>query len=691
LKNHLILSFVIIALLVMSFQTTNVAGSQSISIESLDENQAPIVNSPIDIVYYEGSTGYSITWEISDNNPSYWITTRNGEILNAMPWETLNETVIVDVDGLVAGNYEFKIYACDDIHNITDVVMVAVLSSEIEVHTPFSIGSNTQFNTTAQSEGWVGNGSITNPYIIEKLWIEASYDCISIHETTVHFIIRNCTFVKLDSDSGIGLDLQYVNNGIIKNCTFTNLWVGCINWFISNCTWNSNTFGNLMDGIWLNEATNCTIVDNTFMSGGVSISGYNPSNWIHEISGNMIDERPIGYFQGVSTLDIDVAVYGQVIVANCHEVEIHNGNFQNTGSAISIGHSNFSDVYDCEIQGGRFGIFLEHTNWIDIENCYVVGSSEIGMYINETLWTTVYNCTIQNIGYVGIQIGMASNTSIINSVILNCGDMGITCFESPYFFLGDSFVEENGYGLYLGGSPDSRIAYNEFLRNNDIGLYILWGCEGTIIDQNAFVLNTGGNAYDDGTDTYWDSGYPFGNLWSDYEDSGFYYIPGSRNGIDHYPGGMVIVHKIEVFQTADISYTVGTTGHYITWETNCTHPSTYSIFKDGVLQIQQPWGGSAIVYNIDGLALGEYNFTVKIMDEFSETASDTVIVDVIPPDPIIIITTALTNTTTTTTSVTTNTTIPIGMQELSLMISIGSAAVIVIVVVLILKSKKGAM
>ena len=687
MKKFAILSFVIVSLLVMSFQTTNVAGNQSVSIVSPDVNQAPIVNSPVDIVYVEGDTGHSITWEISDDNPNYWITTRNGEILNALPWVTLNETVIVYVDGLVAGNYEFKIYACDDIHNITDVVLVKVLSSDIEFDTPISISSNIQFNTTAQAEGWAGNGTAINPYIIEKLYITASYSCIRISGTDVHFIIRNCTFVKSGTDSGIGVDIQNVSNGTIENCTFANLWIGCITWFVSNCTWKSNLFGNLADGIWLNEATNCTIADNSFMSGGISISGYGQSNWIHEISGNMIGDRPIGYFEGLTSMIIDADDYGQIIVANCVDVDIFNGDFSNVGSAIIIGHSNDSDISHCDVTGGRIGIYLERTDGATIDTCHIYGASEIGMYINETSSTEVFNCSIQNIGFVGAQIGMCSDTTITFTFIEGCGEEGIVCYEGPSLFIANCTIQGNRNGIIMGGCTDSLIIGNTIQYNVEYGLNIAWASDGSRIFGNEFLNNGVENAYDDGTGTFWDDGSANGNTWSDYGGSGFYYILGSRNGIDHYPSGGTITNTVEVYDTADISYTVGTTGHYIAWETNCTLPSMYTIFLDGVVVRQQAWDGSSLVHNIDGLAMGEYNYTLEILGGFGVTASDSVIVTVAPEGPIII-TTSPTNTTVTTT---TNTTFPIGLQEVSLMISIGSAGVIVVVVILIFRTKKSPM
>lgn len=684
LKKFVVVSFVILSLLVMSFQTADVAGNQSKIIVSPDENQVPIVNSPIDIVYVEGSTGHNITWEISDDNPAYWITTRNGDYLSAMAWETLNETVPVDVDGLAAGNYEFKIYACDGIYNITDVVLVAVLSTDIEVDLPFMIYGNEQFNTTAQAEGWVGNGTATNPYIIEKLYIEASSRCIGIYGTTVHFVIRNCTFIEISTEYTIGVEMQSVNNGVVENCTFANLWIGSITWFSSNCTWESNLFGNVIDGIWLNEAMNCTIVDNSFMSGGISISGYSPTNWVHEISGNMVRDRPIGYYEGLSSLYIDVEDYGQIIIANCSDVDIFNGDFSNAGSAISIAHSNATDVSYCEISGGRFGIYMERTQNTTIDTCHIIGSSEVGMYINETTSTEVFNCSMQNIGFIGAQVGMGLETRIIQSIIQDCGDKGIICYDTPGIEIVNCTVQENHEGIDMGGCPDSLI-FGNIIQNNDVsGFTISWGSENTIIFGNKFLSNGLLNARDDGTDTYWDDGVSVGNMWSDYGGVGFYYVPGSRNGIDHYPEGLEFT-LTEIYDTADISYTVGTTGHNIVWEVNCTFTAMYTIYKDGVVLRNQLLYESSISQNIDGLSIGVYNYTLEMQDGVGGTVSDTVFVTVVPADPTII-----TNTTTTTTT-TTNATDPIGMQEITLIISIGSTVVIVVIIVLIVRSRNQVM
>jgi len=684
LKNRIVLGIAIVIILLVSLPAADVAREQPIENSALADNQVPIVDSPIDIVYVEGTTGHIITWHISDDDPERVLIFMNGEFLTETPWENLNESIHIIVDGLTRGNYEFMILATDGIHNITDTVLVKVLSVDIEIHAPFSISSNTNFNDTAQAEGWIGNGSITNPFIIEKLYIEASYDCISIHGTTAYFIIRNCTFVKSGIESGIGLNMQSVDNGVIENCTFTNLWMGCITWFVSNCTWHENSFGNLMDGIWLQESLDCVITDNTFQSGGISFAGYSVLNWIHEISGNTIGEKKIGYYASLSNTYIVVENYGQVILANCSEVTILSGDFSNVGIPLSIGHSNFSGAKDCRINGGRIGIFIERTYETTLDTCQIIGSSEVGLYINETVGTTVFNCTVKNIGYVGAQIGMGSDTTIIETTFKGCGDTAIVCYECPNFLLMDSIIEDNNNGLHMGGCSDSEIVNNSFLWNDQYGVYILWDCEGSRFYANVIGFNYIDNAFDDGSGTLWDDGSSIGNLWDDYTGTGFYYVPGSRGGIDHYPGIIDLAHGIDIIDiTDDITYTYGTTGHNIVWYPNCTHPAAYHISKDGYVVEQQNWAGSEIIYNVDNLEVGVYNFTLTILDMFNETASDSVIVTVNPQTTATVDYAPTPNTTATTNGPTVG-----GIQQITLVISIGSTIVIVVVIVLMLRTKQ---
>ena len=73
-------------------------------------------------------------------------------------------------------------------------------------------------------QGWSGNGSIANPFVIENLSIaiDGSGSCISVKDTTVYFTIRNCILSSsAEYPEGNLVKLQFFNveNGNVENCS----------------------------------------------------------------------------------------------------------------------------------------------------------------------------------------------------------------------------------------------------------------------------------------------------------------------------------------------------------------------------------------------------------------------------------------------------------------------------------------
>ena len=125
----------------------------------------------------------------------------------------------------------------------TDGVMYVTSTqvNSLSSHSPIRIDNDSDFADTAASDGWKGNGSADNPYIIENYDIngtDAGY-CIYIGNTTAHFVIRNCSVHDASGNSwtyywNSGIVLYEANNGVINNNTaFSNSGSG-IYLFISD-------------------------------------------------------------------------------------------------------------------------------------------------------------------------------------------------------------------------------------------------------------------------------------------------------------------------------------------------------------------------------------------------------------------------------------------------------------------------
>ncbi|MFX1417189.1 MAG: right-handed parallel beta-helix repeat-containing protein, partial [Promethearchaeota archaeon] len=121
-------------------------------------------------------------------------------------------------------------------------------------HGPIAIDGDANLADSALLEGWPGDGSPENPYIIDGLAIDLdgnSGSCVSISNTHVSFIIRNCSFTGASGEElwhgfGAGIFLRDVTNGeLAKNILYGNrfgigLWLSESN-TVANNTCDDNT------------------------------------------------------------------------------------------------------------------------------------------------------------------------------------------------------------------------------------------------------------------------------------------------------------------------------------------------------------------------------------------------------------------------------------------------------------------
>lgn len=150
------------------------------------------------------------------------------------------------------------------------------------IQSPISINGDNDFKNIASTYNWKGNGTSENPYIIENLTIQTNTNlAISIGETTVYFIIRNCIVSSQTSD---GIALSNVKNGLlINNTSGNNAAQGIDISYSSNINLTNNKINNNKgNGIYIGES-NKILIDNNSVANN-SLSGIQlVSNSIHDI------------------------------------------------------------------------------------------------------------------------------------------------------------------------------------------------------------------------------------------------------------------------------------------------------------------------------------------------------------------------------------------------------------------------
>jgi parallel beta-helix repeat protein len=422
-----------------------------------------------------------------------------------------------------------------DVHLLVDVR---------EEYNPIYINGNEDFNVIAQSEEWVGNGSFSNPYIINGLNFTSDYnDILVIYNTNVHFKIMNCFLITDWSDPYLSpwnyaIRFENVSNAIISNNTILYSVRGLRLFDCTNITFFHNEIRNHGDGINLVTSTNVQIIDNTltkiitgaidfYSSGDCLISG----NIISKIySHNSHDGSGI-YFQSSWNNTIST---NTINTSEGAGIRLHNSN------TITICNNDVS-------KNNRSGIFLKSTTSSLILNNEISSNNQSGIVCQSSWETpisqnTISSNTITNNGEDGIHLLYSMNDTLNNNIVTeNCKE-GISFVSSEGNTLTNNTIANNSwYGIAFSSSSHyNRVQSNNFTGNNPDGK---------------------SQAIDNGTHNTFE--YNFWDDWSipDTNADGLvdvpYLIDGETNNFDWYP-----IARLPPSPTTSLSLTHSSSTHH---------------------------------------------------------------------------------------------------------------------------------
>ncbi|MFX1535894.1 MAG: right-handed parallel beta-helix repeat-containing protein [Promethearchaeota archaeon] len=321
-----------------------------------------------------------------------------------------------------------------------------------------SINGNADFSSLAQQRGWTGNGTSSNPYIIEDLIVEANSTTkylLMINNTNVYFQIRNC---RLTGKKGYG----YYNSSKI-----------CI--LFSNVT-NGLVLGNYIDdfyyhGLSLINCTNIEITDNTFKNAG----GRGFISITHSSNISLTKNVLFSSYQGI-------------IIQASFDIQIK---------------SNHISRITCQ------GIFLNYSESITIENNILesagngYGTLYPGLIIVHSHSNTIKNNSIVNPGWAGIAL-LLSDSNILNNNLVNYTYdwwyEGINLKQSNNNTLSENYLQNCKRAIELTKSNGTVISHNSVLRHGG-GISIYTSTENLIQENNLYEADTGVSIWGGGKHT----------------------------------------------------------------------------------------------------------------------------------------------------------------------------------------------
>jgi len=230
---------------------------------------------------------------------------------------------------------------------------------------PIHISGNSGFNSTNGVSS--GSGTADDPYIIENLTVnEKEKMGIKINNTDAYFILRNCSVISSDR-YGIGIDLDYVKNGMIQNCTISRF--------------------------------------------GTSISGYRTNNLsIREIQMNN------SYHNSLSLWSSD-------------SIDIRNTTIKYASVGIYTTLCSHVNISDSIIFNVSTGVQMDYCERTELRNVSIYNTTGIGVRDERSQALVLENITIDSGGHIGgIRL---SETQTVRIKDIDLTGYGILLFSVP--------------------------------------------------------------------------------------------------------------------------------------------------------------------------------------------------------------------------------------------------------------------
>ncbi|MHA2198793.1 MAG: hypothetical protein ACXABN_02890 [Candidatus Thorarchaeota archaeon] len=558
----------------------------------VSDGTLPTIDSPIDITYDEGDSGYSITWNPSDLNPQNYTIYRDGLPVKSGLWNSSGESISISVDGLSMGSYTYMIVVEDVGQNTApDSVLVTVVDG-----TDPTIDSPIDQDVV---EGSSGNQIIWSPYdlhpssyqiyrehvLVKSGTWNSSLETITFSVDGLTLGVYNVTIVVYDTTSRIAKDTVYVTvyDGtppVVDHPADIDYPDGNTG---NTITWSPTdlhpvSYQILREGVLVKSGTwNSSGETMTISVDGLAIGSYNYTIVLVDIGSNIVTDEVI-----VTVYNADVPTINQP--ANQTISEGASGQFV-TWNPLDLNPSSYA-IY-------RDGILVKSGAWNSSAETISISLNglSLGMYNFTAVVTDLDSNTASDTVWVTVVDGTPPVLDSPSDITYDEGSPGGTLTWTP------TDLHPVSYTIFLEGTPIKTGLWNSSGESISISV------NGHVVGDYNYtirIVDVGGNI---DTDTVF-----------------VYVTDGTPPTID---------------TPSDINYNEGEAGGSITWDPADSYPASYQIFRNMVLVKSGLWNltSETISISVTGLSVGTYNFTIIVYDVGGNSVPDIVWVTVSDASP----------------------------------------------------------
>ncbi|MHA2058967.1 MAG: right-handed parallel beta-helix repeat-containing protein [Candidatus Thorarchaeota archaeon] len=302
---------------------------------------------------------------------------------------------------------------------------------QLTPHGAITIVGDANFTAIALLEGWPGDGSPEDPFIIDGLEIDLGGElrhCIFVCNTRVSFTISNC---NLTGSGWVGILLENVTNGELVNNTCTSnggsgitLYDSDYNTVANNTCTNNGESGSYDGGIYLRVSDSNTVANNTCSGNDVGIYLFGNSNTVVDNTCNNNTNYGILLPWGFMHTKVNNTVVNNICTNN------RFGIFLRRAQSNTV--ANNTCKYNWE------GIMLYGSDSNTVANNICNDNNDYGIRLNSSDSNTVTNNTC-NYNRVGICIQDSHSNIVVDNTCMGNTEHDIT-------------------GVSVTGADDSEVA-----------------------------------------------------------------------------------------------------------------------------------------------------------------------------------------------------------------------------------------
>lgn len=391
-------------------------------------------------------------------------------------------------------------------------VNVYVLIRNVKVDVSGSLGIYINDAAGVELQGVDVVGSDTGIQVSDGLTLNMT-DCtvVDVGEKgllvshTLIAAIQDTTFLRCGTAAQFSSTLFLLSHVNVTDCTngidapgamassiLDSYFDGCENFgarFSSEsmtCIIHGNRFyGN--SGLYMQSSNAMIISSNDFTSSGIYIGGTTDLHWTHLMANNTVNGKPLGYFYGESSIELNPADYGELIIVSSADVTVANGAIDDTLVGITLRDVTDSSLENTMIGKCGTGIMMIECGRSTIDNCTIYDSGN-GIALTQCESISVQNSILRDNNGYGIVINDdTSSCNITENAFVNCL-MGLRDDGSNNTWNGNSYDDYDMSGQYVIPGNAGAIDSNPTLYEGSTDYTLLITVGGVIVIAVAAVV-----------------------------------------------------------------------------------------------------------------------------------------------------------------------------------------------------------